>query len=296
MPRHFFGFFHPPFDFLRQYLLHLVATFLRELTIFRIFHLCFQSPATIFRGSPLLLSRFRVNSCAFSLSFLRCRVNVFLFFHPYFREVMSINLDLHLNFWSSMILWSIFLLQFSRKSVLVLRFSDCDFRRSSSVFCNFYRKDEKNAAWVYAHLIIKAADLGAERAQKPRRSPSGRVVACFVNDWFISILKILIKNNEKRCQKIWREREKGSIFAALSVKNARVGGLERQPREPRYWRSNEVGERQRVAESFKIFSKKVAKKFGGYKNLQYFCTRFRQGSHTRVTESKKREQERRSLR
>lgn len=164
MPRHFFGIFHPPFDFLRQYLLHLVATFLRELTIFRIFHLCFLSAATIFRGSPLLLSRFRVNSCAFSLSFLRCCVNFswfsirifekrcqfFVVFHPCLREATSIYLDFHLDFWSSMILWSIFLLQFSRKSVLVLRFSDCDFRRSSSVFCNFYRKDEKNAAWSYA--------------------------------------------------------------------------------------------------------------------------------------------------
>ena len=150
MPRHFFGFFHPPFDFLRQYLLHLLIIILKELTIFRIFHLCFLSAATFFRGSPLLLSRFRVNSCAFSLSFLRCCVNFLLFFHPHFREATSIYLDLHLDFWSSMILWSIFLLHFSRKSVLVLRFSDCDFRRSSSVFCNFYRKDEKNAAWSHA--------------------------------------------------------------------------------------------------------------------------------------------------
>ena len=44
----------------------------------------------------------------------------------------------------------------------------------------------------------------------------------------------MIKNNEKRGKKIWRERVKGSIFAALSVKNAKDGGLERPPREPRY--------------------------------------------------------------
>ena len=42
-----------------------------------------------------------------------------------------------------------------------------------------------------------------------------------------------------------------------------------------------------LRKTLKFFQKKVAKKFGGYKNLQYFCTRFRQGSHTRVTESKK---------
>lgn len=235
---------------------------------FGFFHLCFQSAATFF--SWFFIDVFEV-LCWFPLVFHSC-----------FRRFAS--------------LWLIFLLRFSRKCVHNSMFFARSFRSFASIFFDLSHFWGEFRLLGIMKAVINAADLGAEGAQKPRGSPSGRVFACFVNGWFISDLKILIKNNEKRCQKIWRERVKGSIFAALSVKNAKGGGLERQPRELRYWRSDEVGERQRVAESFKIFSKKVAKKFGGYKNLQYFCTRFRQGSHTRVTESKKREQERRSLR
>ena len=106
----------------------------------------------------------------------------------------------------------------------------------------------------------------------------------------------MIKNNEKRGKKIWRERVKGSIFAALSVKNGR-SVVWRGSRESRGTEGATKSVRDsELRKALKFFQKKVAKKFGGYKNLQYFCTRFRQGSHTRVTESKKREQERRSLR
>ena len=162
-------------------------------TFSEFFSSAFWFPATISPASSRNFSKGIDNFQNISSLFSECGDNFSWFSIRVFEVLCWFPLVFYSCFRRFASLWLIFLLRFSRKCVHNSMFFARTFRSFVSIFFDLSHFWGEFRLLGIMKAVIKAVGLGAKGAQKPRGSPSGRVVACFVNGWFISDLKILIK-------------------------------------------------------------------------------------------------------